>query len=186
VADKNSFYFNPVTDTTITANWYGSCIVTSTGYNVVVYVQIRKPGVEDNTAAYEAFRTSGTDTKVYVPLAAKILSSGFATSITIQNLDLVNAAVVKLTYKRSPDCSVGNSEYIIYGQAISAGGNLIQNLRQSGTVPTMPSGWYGTLLVEDDNTEGTAARPLVGYILNTNMLATTGDSNLAYDAFTMP
>jgi hypothetical protein len=186
VLDKNSFYFNPVADLTIVANWYGSCVVTSTGHDVVVFVQIRKPGVEDNTSAYEAFLTTGTDTRVYVPLAAKRLSSGFATSITVQNLDLVNAAVVKLTYKRSSDCTVGDAEYVIYGQTITAGGNLIQNLRLPDTIAAMPSGWFGTLLVEDDDTDPTVARPIVAYVMNSNITATTGDSNLAYDAFTLP
>jgi hypothetical protein len=185
VPDKGSYFFNPVTNTSIPGNWYGSCVVTSGSAGVVVFVQMRKPGVTDETAAFEAFNTAATDTKVFVPLAAKRLPVGTATAITFQNLS-ASAAVVKLTYTRSAACTVGNPSYVFSGVAIPASGQLIQNLRLASTQPTIPSGWYGTLLVEDDPVEATPARPIVGFIQITNFLGAPGDTLLAHDAFTQP
>jgi hypothetical protein len=185
VADKGSYYFNPVTNFTIPGNWYGSCVVSTTGPNVVVFVQMRKPSVSDETAAFEAFNTSATDTKVFVPLAAKRLTNGTATAITFQNLS-ASAAVVRLTYTRSTLCLVGDPSYVFSNVNIPANGQLIQNLRLAGTQPTIPAGWYGTLVVEDDPVEATPARPIVGFIQITNFLGAPGDTLLAHDAFTQP
>ena len=91
IADKGSYYFNPVTDASIPAAWYGSCRVTSGTKNVVAFVQMRYTA-NSNAAAYEAINASGTNTKSFVPLISKRLANGFATAVTIQNLSATQAA----------------------------------------------------------------------------------------------
>jgi hypothetical protein len=185
IANNAAYYFNPVTNMTIPGNWYGSCVVDAGAANVVVFVQMRKPNVSDEVASYEAFNTSTTDTKVFVPLAAKRLAVGTATAITFQNMS-GDAAVVKLTYKRSPSCTVGLAEYVVSGVSIAGNGQLIQNLRLTGTMPTMPAGWFGTLTLEDDPVDVTAARPIVGFVQITNFVGAAGDTLMAHNAFTQP
>ncbi|WP_322506644.1 hypothetical protein [Anaerolinea sp.] len=179
--DGAAYYFNPVSDTTIPANWSGACRLTAS-QNVVVFVQMRRPGVSDETGAYEAFPASSTNTKVVIPLMSKRQANGFATVATIQNLDTVNAANVKLTYTPSPSYT-GSSTPIVLHKTIPAGGNLIQNLRFND-VPEIPNGWFGTLVVEADDAQ--PARPLVGFVQLTNYLGAAGDTFMAHDAFTLP
>lgn len=181
VPDGAAYYFNPVVDSTIPANWSGACRLTAS-QKVVVFVQMRRPGLSDDTSAYEAFPATGTDTKVVVPLMSKRQANGFATVATIQNLDTVNAASVKLTYIPSPSYT-GSSTPIVLHKTITPGGNLIQNLRFS-EVPEIPDGWFGTLVVEAD--DGQPARPLVGFVQLTNYLGAAGDTAMAHDAFTLP
>jgi hypothetical protein len=182
IANKGSYSINPVTNMSIPGNWYGSCIVDSGAYNTVVYVQMRKPGVSDETGAFEAFRTNSTDTTVFVPLAAKRLPTA-STSIVFQNLGSVDAHV-RLTYTRSPESAVGAASYVFNNVLIPAnGGQLPQNLRLVGTQPSIPSGWYGTLRVEDDPGEPTAPQPIVGFVQITDIQGTLGDTLMVYDAF---
>jgi hypothetical protein len=185
VPNKGSWAVNPVTDTSIPELYQGSCIVNSTG-NVVAIVQMRFINTGE-AAAYEAFRGGSTDTKVIVPLVAKRLPNGFATAITIQNMDTTNAATVTLTYTPSPEyvtANPGAQPIVISGQSIPAGGNLIQNHRTEGGVPQLPNGWQGTLVVTGD-------RPLAGFaqltfasFINPNLPG--GDKFMAHDAFTQP
>ncbi len=184
VPNNASFGVNPMTDFSITGNWNGSCTITSTG-NIVVFSNLRTAGL-DNIAAYEAFPTNSTETKVIIPLMAKRLINGFATAGIIQNLDPVNSATVRLTYTRSAAISIGAATYVIENVVIPAGGSLIQNLRlpEQPVGQGMPDGWYGTLLVEAQ--PATTARPLVGYVQLTNLYSTSGDTMMAHDAFTLP
>src|SRR5262249_22491672 len=75
VVNNGLAVFNPVTDLTLPANWFGSCKVHAPG-NVAVFVKMRQPGVNDNAAAYEGIPATGTNTIVLVPLAAKRLTNG--------------------------------------------------------------------------------------------------------------
>lgn len=179
-----SYAFNPVGNAAFPNAWSGSCFVSSTA-NAVTYVQMRKPGFTEEFAAYEAFHGNGTDTTVIVPLASKRQANGFATVITIQNLDTSNAAMVTLTYTRAATCTVGDASYTV-NKTIPAGSNLYQNLRLSADpeVPAMPDTWYGSLKVTTQS--GQTARPIVGYVQLTNYLGSAGDTFMAHDAMLLP
>jgi hypothetical protein len=183
VAANESYFFNPVTDTSIQANWFGACKITAPG-NVVSFVQMRQPGVSANSAAYEAISGSGTNTKVIVPLAAKRLANGFATPITIQNLSASTVATVTLTYTPSPSYSGSQSPVVVTGLTIPAGGSLIRNLRLasgSGSETALPDGWFGSLTVQSTN--GVA---LDGFVQLTTLGAISGDTQMAHGVFTLP
>ncbi|WP_152965565.1 hypothetical protein [Thermanaerothrix daxensis] len=182
VTDGAAYYFNPVQDLNIPGNWSGACRVISPK-NVVVIAQMRRPNITEGVAAYEAFRTDSRDTKVVIPLMSKRQPNGFSTVATIQNLDPLNEARVKLTYTPSPTYP-GSQTPIVLRRTIPAGGNLIQNLRFS-EVSEIPDGWYGTLVVEPD--DGQPGRPIVGFVQLTNYQdPPIGDKLMAHDAFTLP
>ena len=185
IPNNASFAFNPVVDMTLPANWTGACRITSPA-NVVAFVQMRKPGVTSEAAAYEAFRSDGTDTQVVIPLVSKRQLNGFATAVTIQNLDPTNAAYVHLTYTPSADyvAGGGSATPIEFNRTIAGGGNLVQNHRLVGDVPELPTYWYGTLLVEAQ--PATTARPLAAFVQLTNYLAPPGDTLMAHNAFSLP
>jgi hypothetical protein len=185
VPNNASFAFNPVVDMTLPGNWTGACRIASTG-NVVAFVQMRRPGVTSEVAAYEAFRTDGTDTRVVIPLVSKRQLNGFATAVTIQNLDPTNAAYVHLTYTPSAAyvAGGGSATPIEFDRTIAGGGNLVQNHRLVDDVPEVPVYWYGTLLVEAQS--ATTARPLAAFVQLTNYLAPPGDTFMAHNAFTLP
>lgn len=175
-----AFAVNPVVDNTIPTNWSGSCTVSSSG-NVVVMVTLRSPGFNSNSGAYEAFNIDqSTDTKVVIPLMSKRQANGFATVATIQNLDTVNSANVRLIYTPGSGYT-GSSSPIVLTKTIPAGGNLIQNLRFS-EVPEIPDGWFGTLVVEPVGTP----RPIVAFVQLTNINNPPGDTLLTHNAFTLP
>lgn len=180
VSPNSAYYFNPVSDLTITGNWTGACTITSS-QNVVVFVQMRRPNVTDETAAYEAFPMTGTGTKIVIPLMSKRQANGFATVATIQNLSTTNSVDVKLTYTPSASYGGSSTPIVLPTKTIPAGGNLIQNLRY-GEVPEIPNGWYGTLLIEPVGT----AQPIVAFVQLTNYLGVAGDTLMAHDAFTLP
>ncbi|MEM3449434.1 MAG: hypothetical protein QXI12_10710 [Candidatus Methanomethyliaceae archaeon] len=184
-----AYAFNPVVDMSIPGNWSGACRLTTTDKNVVVFVQMRWPGINSYFAAYEAFRSNGTDTKVVVPLVSKRQPNGFATAVTIQNLDVTNPADVKLTYTPSASyvAGGGSSTPLVYYRTIQPDGNLIHNHRLNDLgdgITNMPDGWYGTLLVEPQNPS--TARPIVGFVQLTNYLGALGDPWMAHNAFTLP
>jgi len=184
IADKASYYFNPVTDTSIPALWFGSCRVTSGSSNVVVFVQMRYTA-NANAAAYEAINASGTNTKSFVPLISKRLTNGFATAATIQNLSATQAATVTLTYTPSPDYVTGGGSAAVLATTavIPANSSLIQNQRLAGfTVgaTAMPDGWYGTLAVSSTGT------PIDGFVQLTNYLNPAGDTFMAHNNFAQP
>jgi len=185
IPNNASFAFNPVTDFTLPNNWSGACRLTAPG-DIVVYVQLRKPNVTEEFAAYEAFDANSTDTTVVIPLVSKRQPNGFATAVIIQNLDVNNTADVKLTYVPSSDyvSGGGSGSSIVLNRTIAAGGNLIQNHRLPSAVSELPNGWYGTLIVEPQS-EATA-RPIVGYVQLTNYLGAPGDTFMAHNAFSLP
>jgi hypothetical protein len=178
-----SYSFNPVTDTSIPAQWFGACRVTTPG-NSAVIIQMRFVGTQ-NTAAYEAIRTSSTDRTFFTPLVQKILGNGFATNTTIVNLSNSSPANVTVTYTPSPDyvASGGSSSVLSFTTQIPAGSSLQQNHRiagfQVGSTP-MPNGWYGTLRVVSSD------QPIAGFTQITNVNNPAGDTFMTYTAFTQP
>jgi hypothetical protein len=186
VPDSASYAFNPVTNLAINTNWQGACIVTAPG-NVVTYVQLRKPGVNADFAAHEAFRTDSTNTTVVIPLVAKRLGNGFASAQIIMNLSSTDTAFVHLKYTRGAESSVGQAVYEM-DTTILPRKNLIINTRLSsepaGLSPAMPDGWQGTLVVT--TTSGHTAVPMVGYVQLTNINALPGDNYMAHNAFSVP
>ena len=183
VPNKGSWAVNPVTDTTIPADYTGSCIVTSTG-NVVAIVQMRFVATGE-AAAYEAFPGGSTNTKVIVPLVAKRLANGFATAVTFQNLDTANAANVTLTYTPSPEYVTGGGSAapITFAKTIPAGGNLIENHRTTA-IAELPDGWQGTLVVDSDRALAGFAQ--LTFLSSINPGLASGDKYMAHDAFTQP
>jgi len=183
IDNNRSYYFNPVVDMSIPANWYGSCRITSSGGNIVAFVQMRKIGT-DEAGAYEAINANGTNKKAFFPLVAKRLGNGFATAVTIQNLSTSAQATVTLTYTPSPEyvAAGGNPAVLSTTTTIDANKSLIQNQRLSnfsvgGTL--MPDGWYGTLTV-------TSNQPVDGFVQLTNINPQSGDTFMAHNAFTQP
>jgi hypothetical protein len=179
-----SFFVNPVIDTSLPANWYGSCRISASA-GVVAFVQMRIIGT-DRAAAYEAIPGGSTDKKVLVPLAAKRLANGFATVINIQNLDASAPAHVTFTYIPSPEYIAGggsSTNIVISNVEIPAGGSIQHNLRLSGTmppaVPQLPDGWYGTCIIESVD------RPIHGFVELT-FLTGEGDTYQAHGVFTQP
>jgi hypothetical protein len=187
VPNNEAMSFNPVVDTVnFPDNWIGGCRVSTTG-NVAVRVVVRFPGVVDNTAAFEGIRASGTDTRVVVPLAAKRLPNGFATSIFIHNLSTTITATVDLNYIPSPDyvASGGSPNTItVTGLTIGPDTSLNRNLRiTSGpeAETALPDGWYGSLTVQSTN-----SMPLGSMVQLTNMFGTSGDTLRSHGVFTLP
>ena len=148
---------------------------------------MRRPGFSEELAAYEAIRGDLTDTKVIVPLISKNVTggNGFATAVTIKNLDLVNSAEVTLIYTPSESyvAGGGSADIITFDATIPANGNLIQSQRFTGT-PELPNGWYGTLVVEPK--AGETPRPLGALVQLTNQILQPGDTFMAHMAFTQP
>ncbi|MEM2676098.1 MAG: hypothetical protein QXT10_06370 [Candidatus Bathyarchaeia archaeon] len=184
IGDAASFFVNPVIDTTLPDNWYGSCRISASA-GVVAFVQMRVIGT-DRAAAYEAIPGGSTDKKVLVPLAAKRLANGFATVINIQNLSVSASAHVTFTYIPSPEYVAGgglSTNIVITNVEIPAGGSIQHNLRLSGAappaVPALPDGWYGTCIVES------ADQPISGFVELT-MLTGEGDTYQAHTVFTQP
>lgn len=181
VVANASYSFNPVADMTLPSNWSGACIITAPG-DVVVIATLRRPGYSDDAGTYEAFLADSTDSVVVIPLMSKRQANGFATVATIQNLDTVNTADVKLTFTPAATYT-GSQTPIVLHKTIPPGGNIMPNLRFS-EVPEIPDGWYGTLVVEPDDLA--TPRPLVGYVQLTNILGLAGDTLMCHDAISMP
>ena len=173
-----SYFFNPVTDQTLPTGFFGACTVTSTGFDTVVFVQQRVVS-GDQAAAYEGLKTSNTNKTSTIPLYAKRLANGFATSITIANLSTTAAANVTLAYKKGdstlPDTCNFNST-----ASIPAGGSLIQNLRieaGAGSVSQITNGCFGTLVVKSSD------QPIDAFVQLSDISGKPGDTLMAHDAF---
>ncbi len=183
VANNESTFFNPVNDANgpgggaYPTGWFGACTVTAPG-NVVSFVQLRTLGTS-NAAAYEAINGNGTNTRVLVPLAAKRLTNGFATPITIQNLSSSITATVNLTYVPNPACG-GCTTVNVNGLTIPPGASLIRNLRLTAGEPTLPDNWFGTLTVQS------TGPAIDGFVQLTTIGATIGDTIMAHGVFTQP
>ncbi len=77
VPGNAAYAFNPVDAAQgFPTNWQGACVVTSP-QNIVVFNQLRRPGITGDISAYECFLTSSSNSKVVVPLVAKRLANGF-------------------------------------------------------------------------------------------------------------
>jgi hypothetical protein len=188
IGHSASYFFNPVTDMTIPAGFYGACVIESTA-DVVAFVQMRFVA-RGEAAAYEAIPGNGITKVVSVsPLVAKRLSNGFATAVTVQNLSESVATTVDITYTPAPeyvDAGGSATPLVLNDLVIPAGGSLIQNhriLTGAGAVPGMPEGWYGTMLVESED------QPINGFVQLTylddiNPALPGGDNFMAHRAFT--
>jgi hypothetical protein len=185
----NAIYaFNPFgsSNAIFPPNWSGTCDITSSSSkDLVVLVQMRKPGFSEELAAYEAIPGNSTDTLVVIPLISKNQANGFATAATIKNLDKVNLAEVTLIYTPSTAyvSGGGSATVITFDATIPAGGNLIQSQRFTGT-PQLPNGWYGSLLVKPKL--GSTPRPLGALVQLTNIYPQAGDTFMTHMAFTQP
>jgi hypothetical protein len=187
IGDSASYFFNPVTDMTIPAGFYGACVIESPA-DIVAFVQMRFVSACE-AAAYEAIPGGGVEKTVSVsPLVAKRLANGFATAVTVQNLSETAAATVDITYTPAPeyvDAGGSATPLVLTDLVIPAGGSLIQNhriLSGPGAVPAMPEGWYGTMLVESED------QPINGfvqltYLRGVNPALPGGDSFMAHRAF---
>lgn len=179
VQNNASYAFNPVVDLTIPAAWYGSCVVTTTGFNTAMFVQMRFV-TGDRAAAYEGIPAGGTNTTAVIPLYAKRLANGFASAVTIQNLNEGAAANVTLTYKGGQGAAA-NCTLAPFNANIPAGGSLIQNHRiEAGpnSVPSLPNGCFGTLTV-------TSNQPIDSFVQLDFLNSAVGDPYMAHNGFTV-
>jgi hypothetical protein len=194
IGNSASYFFNPVTDMTIAEKWYGSCILTAPA-NVVSFVQVRfvmaQGAAREEAGAYEAIKAGGTDKTVLVPLATKRLGNGFATAITIQNMDTANDTTVDITYIPSPAYVAGGGSadnIVIADVPLAAGASLIQNLRitaGANSVAEVPEGWYGTMLVTSTDAAIHGFVQLT-FLADINPSLAQGDNFMAHDVFTTP
>lgn len=179
-----AYYFNPVVDSgfsvSVTPRFYGPCIVESP-VNVVVFVQMRfvvGPAELQEAAAYEAFPLGTTARSAFFPVVAKRLSNGFATAVSIQNLDLTSSATFTLTY-----LPAGGGSPIVQTYTVAPGGSLIHNHRiESGpnSVSFLPNGWQGGLAVESNRP--VAAFAQLTFLRDVNSNLRQGDHYMAHNA----
>jgi hypothetical protein len=191
-ANNASASFNPVSNSGFpqqTGGWVGSCKVTAPGA-VVMFVQMRfvaiagvsNPANSNNAAAYEGIPAGGTNKKVTIPLIAKKLPNGFATTVTIQNLS-GTAASCNWNYQPSAEAPAGSvASSVTY--PIPANGSLQHNHRLTGNGSgngqhNLPDGWVGSLVVTCDQAAD-------GFAQLTNVSAATGDTFMAHAAATTP
>jgi hypothetical protein len=180
ILNMASYYFNPVVDTSIPEGFYGSCVV-DTSADVVSFVQMRYI-VQGEAASYEAIR-GGPESTAFIPLVAKRLGNGFATAVTIQNLS-GSEVTMDLTYNPSPEYTGSSTPVQITDVTVGPYGGLIQNHRITagpGSVPQLPDGWYGTLVVESD--AGVGAFVQLTAMRSINPALPFGDNFMAHNAF---
>jgi len=174
---NGGYGFNTLTDIARFAQsgWYGGCKLTSaSGKQFVTVIQYRKTA-NQGMSAYEAVPGSLTSSKVTIPLIAKRLANGFATSVALQNLGLTDAAVT-LTY--TPEG--GGTPIVRTGVIIPANGSIQRNFRLAGTEsPDIPDGWVGSLTVTSDG----ATHPLAAFVGNWKFDESIGDTMQAYLGF---
>lgn len=180
VKPNQSYAFNPVTDTSIPAGWFGSCQTDTTGFDTVEFVQMRFVG-SGKAAAYEGINASGTDKTAIDPLFAKKLANGFASAHTIQNLSSSSPANVTIDYKGGTGTAAGCTKS--FTKQIPAGGSLIQNLRVDVPFPNsvdIPDGCFGTMTVKSSD------QPIATMTQLDFLTQTTGDPYMAHNGFTVP
>jgi len=176
VTNNATYFFNPVTDQTIPAQWFGSCRITTTGYDTVAFVQMRVVSGAQ-AGAYEAIKADGTHKKVVIPLYAKRLANGFASVVTIQNLSSAAAANVTLQYQGAAGLPANCTATVT--ASIAPSGSLQQNHRvQSGpqSVPQIGDACYGTIVVTSD-------QPIDGIVQLTDISGLPGDTFQVHNAF---
>ena len=177
VNNNATYFFNPVTDQTIPAEWYGSCRISTGTYDTVAFVQMRVVNGAQ-AGAYEAIKADGTKKKVVVPLYAKRLDNGFASVVTIQNLSTTAAANVTLQYVGATGLPAGCTQTLT--AQIAPSGSLQQNHRiASGaqSVPSLPANCFGTIVVTS------ADQPIDGIVQLTDYKGLAGDTFQVHNAF---
>jgi len=188
IGPSQSYFFNPVTDQTIEANWFGACNVDSAAFQTAVFVQLRILN-NGRAGAHEGIALDGTDKNVVIPLYAKRLNNGFASAVTILNLGSAEAHV-HLDYKAG-DGAAANC-VASFDKTIPGGGSLIQNHRLAtnntpadnpNSVPQLPSNCFGTLTVTSSD------QPINAFVqldlLDDILGAQAGDPFQAHNAFTV-
>ena len=177
VGQHSSYFLNPVTDTTIPANWYGACSIDTSGYASVTFVQMRFLG-SDRAAAFEAFPGNSGKAKVIVPIFMKRLSNGFATAVTIQNLGTASASV-NIAYQAGngapAGCSVNVGPF-----TVASGESLIQNHRVASgpnSVPVLPDNCFGSMVITSNG------QPIQAFVQIDDLDQSTGDPFMAHNAF---
>jgi hypothetical protein len=196
IGPTQSYFFNPVTDQSMPALWFGACNIDAGSAQTAVFVQLRFADANDPGAnlpradAHEGIPLDGTDKVVTVPLWAKRLGNGFASAITILNLSTTQATNVTLDYKAGDGARA--ECHANFSKPIAAGGSLIQNQRLAtvgdptkdnpNSVPQLPADCFGTLTVTSDNTPINA---FVQFDKLDDILPQQGDVFQAQNAFTV-
>ncbi|MFN8470365.1 MAG: hypothetical protein U0X20_32725 [Caldilineaceae bacterium] len=180
VPNWTTYFFSPVTNTPAPGmpdQWFGACRITTTGFDTVAMVQMRVVN-SAQAGAYEAIKADGTHKKVVVPLYAKRLANGFASAVTIQNLNKDATANVTLQYQGAAGLPANCTATVT--ASIAAGGSLQQNHRiASGpqSVPAIGDGCYGTIVVTS------ADQSIDGIIQLTDISGLPGDTFQVHNAF---
>jgi hypothetical protein len=183
IGPSASYFFNPVTDQSMPAGWFGACTVNSGTFQTAVFVQLRTVA-GDRAGAHEGIPLDSADTTAVIPLYAKRLVNGFAAAITILNLSTTQPANVTLNYLagegKGPECTAS------FQRSIPAGGSLIQNMRINGnpnSVPQIADNCFGTLTITSDRPiHAFAQLDLLDELLNPDP---GGDPFQAHNAFTV-
>jgi hypothetical protein len=181
ITDSASHFFNPVTDMTIPAGFYGSCVIDSTA-NIVAFVQMRILAT-GQAAAYEAIPAGGSEQTAFIPLVAKRLGNGFATVATIQNKS-ASAATVDLTYTPSTEYSGSSTPVQINDVVIQPYASLLHNHRVTtggSSVPQLPDGWYGSLTAVSDVPIDSFVQLTFATFINPSIAS--GDTFMAHNGF---
>lgn len=179
VGNSSSVFFNPVTDDeTFPPEWFGSCIVTSGAYDTAMFVQMRRVA-ESQAGAYEGIPGDRDVRKVMIPLYAKRLKNGFASAVTIQNMNQDQSIDVILSYKgeafSDPSCTQ------TFVKQIPAGGSIIQNHRLPdgpNSLPDMKDGCLGTLTVTSNHA--------IDAFVQLEIMGNPGDAFMAHNALAIP
>jgi hypothetical protein len=173
-----TYFFNPITDSAITEGFFGACTINTAGYDTVAFVQMRF-AQGSAAAAYEALPGDSTNRAVTIPLYAKRLACGFATAVTIQNVNANVAAHVDLVYKGG-DGAPNTCSLTQRNVTIPAGGSLIHNHRLAsgpGAVPDLGDMCFGTL------TATSSDQPIEAFVQMTNIGGCSiGDPFMAHSA----
>jgi hypothetical protein len=178
ITDSASYFFNPVTDMSIPALFYGSCVIDSTA-DIVAFVQMRILAT-GQAAAYEAIPAVGTEQTAFIPLVAKRLGNGFATVATIQNKS-ASVATVDLTYTPSSEYGGSSTPVEINDVEIQPYASLLHNHRTEDGVSALPNGWYGSLTVESDEPIDSFVQLTFAAFINPSI--PSGDTFMAHNGF---
>lgn len=193
VPNNGSFTFNALTLPTAVspANWYGSCVVTTSGgtKNLATVVFVRHVNNPNNGggAAFEGIPAPSTGNvdkykEIAIPYINKVGSNGVATVVNIQNLGSVDSTVY-LTYTASVENTAGPATVTVGPFTIPAGGSMLRNHRNITSNPVsepgLPAGWFGSLKITSD-------QPTQAYVFVTNAYNAIGDTYFGFIGFPRP